>query len=196
MNKIEKILFYIFIVTTLISIAFAFPGLNTILVISGSILSLAFFFFGFAIYNDISFRQVFKNSTYQTISSLRVLGSVGAGFFTSLLIIGILFKVMFWPGSYTNLIFGILGLFIILVIVAIKKSKLNYNVYNKVINRSSILLLIALPLIFISNQALAKFKYRNDPEYSKAMINTMDEPDNLEYQQQLLEIRNKRDAEQ
>ena len=173
-------------------IFFDVPGTSIFLILAFGILSLLYFFLGFALFNQIRFRDIFKKISYQNIKPLRILGAVGTGISLSITLNGILFKVMFWPGSYTNMIVGIFSLLIIVVFSLIKNSKNKSDYYAKILSRSILFGLIALTLSFISNERLAAIKYRNDPEYAKALIDVMENPDNEQYQIKLQEVKRKR----
>lgn len=193
MKQTEKVLIILSILFLLLNIFFIFPGGNMLFVLTLMLLSLIYFFFGFALFNNIRFRKILKKESYVNISSLKTLGAVSAGISLSITVIGILFKVMFWPGSFTNLKFGIISLIFILIISLIKNFKSKSDFYNKILQRSIIFGGIAISLLFISNQNLAEIKYRNEPEYAKALIDVMNNPENKEYQRILQEIQKSRE---
>jgi hypothetical protein len=193
MKQTEKILIVLSIVFLILNIFFIFPGGNMLFILTIMLLTFIYFFLGFALFNNIKFRKIIKKESYVNISSLKTLGAVSAGISLSITAIGILFKVMFWPGSYTNLKFGIISLIIITIISLVKNFKSKSDFYNKILKRSILFAGIAIILIFISNQDLAEIKYRNEPEYAKALINVMNNPDNKEYQSKFQEEHKKRE---
>src|SRR5690606_37881527 len=195
MNRTESVIFYVSVSMLILSFFIDFPGITALTVFSFVILSLMYFFLGFALFNNIGLRRLIKKQTFLDISSLRILGGVGAGFSLSLLLIGILFKVMFWPGSYTNLLIGTLLTCLVLLITLLKSRTTGFTHYSKLIIRSIVLLIVGIPLLFISNQQIASIKYRQDPQYRNALINVMNEPENEQFQKELRDININREAE-
>jgi len=193
MRKTENILSIIGIAFLLLNILFIFPGVNSLLILIFTILSLIYSFLGFALFNEIQFRKLFKKESYNNVSSLRILVAVAAGISLSITIIGILFKIMFWPGYYINMLFGIVCLTLIIIVILVNKFNRQSEFGNKILNRSIVFGGIAICLTFISNQKIAAIKYRNDPKYAKAMIDVMDNPNNEEYQLKLEEEQRRRE---
>lgn len=193
MRKTENILSIIGIAFLLINIFFIFPGGNLLLILTFLFLSLIYFFLGFALFNGIRFRRLFKSESYKNISSLRILAALAAGFSLSITVIGILFKVMFWPGSYVNMIFGLICLTIITIVLIVKKYNSQSDFGNKILKRSALYGGIAFCLLFIPNSRIAEVKYRNDPKYANLLINVMNNPNNEEFQLELEEEQRKRE---
>src|SRR5882762_1302875 len=86
-----------------------------VFIISISLLSCIYFYFGFALLNGIGFQAMFKKASYVGISSGRMIGAIGVGFFLSVILIGILFKLQIWMGSVEMITIGTTGLFVTLL---------------------------------------------------------------------------------
>ncbi len=115
MSKLEKILPFI----TLIGIVFKLfdvPMSGPLIVTSLSILSLLHYPLGFALLNNIRLRHIFNKSSYKGLSPLKLIVSFVAGIAFSSIGVGIMFKLMAWPGAGPMLMVGLSSLFIILAI--------------------------------------------------------------------------------
>jgi NAD/NADP transhydrogenase beta subunit len=111
------------------------PGSNFILVISLSYLSFLYFYLGFALFNNISLRQIPKRESYKKISTLRIIGAIGAGLALSQTAIGILFTLLRWPGANNLLQIGLIGLVLTGVLGAIKFSQTKATFYPDLLKR-------------------------------------------------------------
>lgn len=191
MKKAEKILVLIAVLAFALSFT-TITGRNLLMILVFMILSMLYFYLGFAIFNSIGFRQIFKKASYKNISQLKIIGAVGTGISLSLTLIGILFKTMFWTGSYIILVFGILSLSIISIILLVKHINQKSNYSTKILIRSMLFGLIALGLLIIDNSKLVEIRHRNEPAYRDALINTIKYPDNVEYQKKFEEENQKR----
>src|SRR5258706_11537060 len=98
MKIIERASLIISLVGFLLKLLLIRTG-NPTLIISASLLSFIYFYFGFALLNNIGFRAMFKKASYANISIGRILGAIGVGLFLSIVLIGILFKLQIWNGS-------------------------------------------------------------------------------------------------
>ena len=156
------------------------PGGGVLTVLTLSTLSMIYFYLGFALFNDIKLRRIFKKDSYKEISSLRILGAVGAGFALSMTTIGFMFKFQSWQGADFNLGAGLVGLLIVTIIGAIKYSKNKSNYYIRIFKRTAILGGLGLILMLIPKTSWIELKYRNQPEYVEALKKAMADPDNKE----------------
>ncbi|MFT3796509.1 hypothetical protein [Flavobacterium sp.] len=195
MNKTEPILVIIAILSFLLSFS-SIPGQNLLFVFAFMILSILYFWLGFAIFNNIGFRKIFNRESYRNISQSKIIGAVGAGVSISLTMIGILFTAMFWPGSGANLMLGLIGLAVVCIISFIKNSNQKSEYYSKILNRSMIFGIIGIVLMFVPYTMLAEIKYRNDPKYRDALINTIKEPNNEEFHKKFVEESQRREQGQ
>ncbi len=156
------------------------PGGGVLTVLTLSILSMIYFYLGFALFNDIRLRKIFKKDSYKEISSLRILGAVGVGLALSMTTIGLMFKFQSWPGADFNLGAGLLGLLIVTIIGLIKYSKNKSDFYTRIFKRVTILGGLGLILMFTPKTSWVELKYRNHPEYVDAFKKAMADPENKE----------------
>lgn len=83
------------------------------------ILGVFYYFFGFALLNNIPPEGIFRSGSYKGISPLRIFGSVLAGMAISLVPLTVLFKLGEYPmGGTLSLLAGI-STILVLIIMAI-----------------------------------------------------------------------------
>lgn len=177
MKKTEIVL----LILTLIAL-----GMNFFIIPFGGVLSIFFigmlsmiyFAFGFAVFNNIRLRNVFKSENYSGIGSLRMIGAIGTGFSLSIVTIGILFKFQLWPGANANLAVGLLGLAMIGIIGLIKYFFKKSDYIRKILVRTLLFGGIGLFLFLTPMDRWVDIKYRNHPEYAEALKNSMADPNN------------------
>lgn len=83
------------------------PGGNIALILSISLLTIFYFIASYFLYNPTRVLIVDGNS-YKTTSSKRVLLAVVTGMSMPVALIGILFRLMHWPGASVMLLIGCL----------------------------------------------------------------------------------------
>jgi len=167
------------------------PGGGILTVLTLSTLSMVYFYFGFALFNDIRLRKIFKKDSYKDISSLRILGAVGAGLALSTTIIGLMFKFQSWPGADNNLIAGLLGLVIVTIIGVLKYMQNKSDYYTRILKRVAIFGGLGLVIILTPKTSWIELKYRNYPDYVNAVKKSMADPDNKVLQDKADEERQK-----
>ena len=148
-------------------------------VLTLSILSIIYVFLGFALFNDIRLRNIFKKESYTSVSGLRILGAVGAGWALSATINGLMFKFQSWPGADSNLGVGLVGLLIVTIIGTIKYSKNKSEYYTRIFMRIAIFGGLGLILMLTPKTSWIELKYRNHPAYVDALKKAMADPDNI-----------------
>ncbi len=149
MKKAEIIFGIIGLVATFLYL-FAIPGMAFVAMASLASLLAIYFYFGFALFNEIRLRKIFWAKNYKHISRKRLLGGIAAGWAISLLLLGAYFKFLSWPNPEFNLIIGIVGVSIVLIISVFKYSKNKSDYFLKIIKRCLVFLIfgavvIALP---------------------------------------------------
>lgn len=128
MKKSEKIFGILFAIALIFKLAL-FPGGGIISVISLTALSCVYFYFGFAFFNNIKLKNVFKRKSYEGISALRMIGSIGTGMVLSTVCLGILFKLSHYPGGGFMLNTGLSTTFIISTTLLIKYLRSERNLF-------------------------------------------------------------------
>src|ERR1051326_3893729 len=167
---LEKILVVLTVIGMIMKFTIA-GGAGIFIVIPLTLLAILNFPFGY-------FLNKSKNSS-ANVSWLSLLA--GMAFATAL--IGILFKLQYWPGSSINLLLGLLLSSFILAICISKEKKLpagdeKKKYFSSLIQRSSIILLISALLFCIPQSALIRFQYRNDPQLAELLISLQADPFN------------------
>ena len=152
---------------------------NTILVLF-SLTLLSFFYFGFGIliFNNIGIRDVLNKKPFNNIAKFRILGSILFGVNISILVIGVLFVLLHWPGYQLMLVLGLIPAIIALTIIIIKTFNQPQKAYKIVVPRLLIFLTLSVTLwlnpIFFDEICFrnhpkelalikAKHAYENDP---------------------------------
>ena len=178
MNRLEKILGLIVLIALILKLTLILGG-GILIVLSLSILAIIYYPFGFALFNQIGFKQIFKKDSYKALSALRIIGAIGVGTALSIICVGLLFKLQHWPGSKINLLAGLITSLIILIIALIKYFKTKGDFYSRIIKRLIIIGGFGLIMLLISDLTIIKIQFRNHPDYIKAyelyMTNPQDE---------------------
>jgi hypothetical protein len=113
----------IFALSSIISIGlnlFFISGGTFLVVCTLGTLSVFYFHFGFAIFNNIRLKGLFWKESYKEIRGLRIAGGIVAGAAISLATIGILFKIQNYPGAQIELIESAFFLLVVLVVSSIR----------------------------------------------------------------------------
>jgi hypothetical protein len=114
--------------------------------------------------------------------------TIVAGLFLSLIPIGILFKLLYWPGPVKMyLIIGAVTAPIIFIISYISRTKAVDDLkiyYKNMLFRTGILTVLAVLFLLTSPGSILKIQYRNDPELARLKIQYFENRDNKEYKKQ------------
>lgn len=189
MKKTEIVLFVLFIISVILSICMVPLG-NHMLIITISTLSIVYFYFGFALFNNIRLRKVLKKESYKDVSALRIVGAVITGIALSTMTIGVMYALMFWPGSNAMLIVGVTGIPVILIIVFVKLLMTKSNYYKGILIRIIFWGGLTVMLLLFPAKWF-ELKYRDYPTYVKAYKAAQADPFNPELEKKLQEEREK-----
>lgn len=148
MRILEKILGLLIIVSLILKLLLV-PYSAILLTVILIALAIIYYPFGFAFFNEIRLREIFKKESYKGISASRIIGAIGVGIGLSILCIGILFKLNSWAYSDINLKFGLFVSFMALSVVLIKLLKVKNNFYINILKRIVIIGGLGLILLFI-----------------------------------------------
>lgn len=184
MKKLEKILGFIAIAAFILKLI-RVPGASMLLLLSISALSLIYYPLGFAFFNQVKLRHVFKKEAYKGVSALRILGAIGVGVSLSALLVGILFKVQFWSGASFELIFGIVATAIIAAIALIRHRNHKDDFYKRILSRMALIGGLALLFFFTPELTILKIQYRNHPDYVKAFEASRMHPESMELREKM-----------
>jgi hypothetical protein len=187
MRKLEIILGAIALMGLIMKF-FLIPGGSALFVPALMLLATVYYLLGFALFNNIRFRGIFKKESYKGISAMHIIGAICTGFVLSVICVGILFKVQHYPGYVTYLIVGLIAVGIILIMSLLRFFKNRSPYYKQIFLRIAIWGILGLSLLVISESAMVRIQFRNHPDYIKAFeaykANPQDE-----------ELKNKMDVE-
>jgi len=190
MKKTELILLGIAILALILKMLHI-SGSGVLTVLSVSSISVFYMYIGFALFNNVSFRNIFKKDSYKGISSKRIIGGIGTGLALGYTIIGILFKFQSWPNASNQLGMGLLGLGIVMLISLIKIKKSTDNYYSNILKRVVIIGALGVFLFAIPTKTLLNWKYPNNPEYVNAILEAQENPGNQDLRKKVKEEREK-----
>ena len=175
-------------ITFLIGILFKlmhWPGASLILVLSLSTLAIIYFPGAFYFFCD----KVIKKSNLAL--------SIISGLLLSIIPIGILFKLQYWPGAGLYLLIGSVAAPIILILTLVLKSKAADELktyYKNMTLRAVVLAAFSLILYLTPTATLVHLQYREDPEMARLKAQFYTHPENEEYRKQHDEYLMKRDS--
>ena len=138
MKKIEIIIAavsVIALVLSILSVPYAKFSAHAIF----TIYSMFYWLFSFALLNNIRFRDIFKKEAYKGVGWKRIVGAICTGYALSLVIIGILFKIMSFPGAGIMLLLGVGYLCIIAIVAIVKYVQTRSQFYVGVLVRIAII---------------------------------------------------------
>jgi len=98
------------------------PGSGLLSTVAGICLGMLYFIFGFALFNGIPFRGIFKKASYTGVKAGHIILTVLAGMVGLLLVFAILFRINYWPGDRVVLFEGIMIGILISLITGILQS--------------------------------------------------------------------------
>lgn len=180
--KTEKALSIVFIFSLLFKLMH-WPGAGPLMILS--LLGLAFCYFPFGFYFFS-----YKNFKTQNIGI-----SIVFGWLLSVSIIGILFKLMYWPGSGPMLIVGATTAFMlagVAVILFARSTDLLKNYYKNLLIRTVVLLVISLVCLLIPNSVFINHYYSNEPELKELYLKQQENPQDESIQKEIEEYHAKR----
>ncbi|MCK5847025.1 MAG: hypothetical protein KAG84_06275 [Bacteroidales bacterium] len=134
MKRLEKILGLLSLLS-LIALIIEVPGGLLLSIVTMLFLSFIYYPFGFAFFNDILLRKIFKKDAYKGVSTWKIVGSIAVGISLSSALMGILFKINHWPGADFNLYVGLVTMLLILIISVYKYLNTKSAFYLRIIKR-------------------------------------------------------------
>lgn len=185
MKRIEIWLLAITISAFILKV-FSVAGADALMGISLSATAMAYYPFGLFIINSIPLKKVFKRESYRGISFLRGFGSVVTGISLSIVIVGIMFKLLLSPGASVMLSVGLISSALVLSI-ALYKYLGNFRAmfYRQMLVRMGVFMVFGSILFFTPGTSLVRFFYKDYPDYIKAYEAVESNPDDIELQKKL-----------
>jgi len=147
MKKTEIVLIAL-VVISLVLFFSSMTGAATLCFFSIMALSFYYYVFSFANFNGVGFRGLFRGSSYQGLSALRIVGSIVTGMALANVLIGILFKMLRYTGADSILLAGQVPCLIVLVISLVKLNKDQGPFYKGVLIRVVIIGVVGLIAYF------------------------------------------------
>lgn len=155
---------------------FHVPFASILLVLTLSGLAILYFGFGFYLFS-------LNNLKEQNLPL-----SIAGGVFLSMGIIGILFKLMYWPGADMMLVIPLplILMFFLLPFFFFKNSDIR-RYYHRMQIRTGVVGLLCLVLYFTPNSTLLALQHWDNPELARLKAKAYDNPDNQQYKLELQE---------
>ncbi len=85
-------------------------------------LALLYLFFGFLLFNGIRLRKAFERNSYAGLPTFNIIAGVVSGIFMAVMVMGVMFKIMHWPGGMLMCAVGV-GVNLLLAAAAYRENK-------------------------------------------------------------------------
>jgi len=166
MKKIEIGIFIILALGLTLQII-QIPGSSIFYILGLGTLSLFYFYLSFGYFNKVGLRRLFKRNSYSGIGSKEIILAVISGIALSILCIGCLFKLQFWPGADVNLLVGLVLTALVLIPVSLITAKNQMRIFKRALYRLVFFGAVGLFLYLISSDKLVELYYWSKPEYAE-----------------------------
>lgn len=124
--------------------------LNTLIVsLFFLVLALLYIYLGFALFNNVGFRNIFKAESFKGLGPWRIALAIGTGIALSTLTVGFMFSILGYPMADTILIYGIVLAVIMIILALIIYGRDNNTFYRNIILRCVIFLIIAVVFLLL-----------------------------------------------
>ena len=124
--------------------------LNTLIVsLFFLVLALLYIYLGFALFNNVGFRNIFKAESFKGLGPWRIALAIGTGVALSTLTVGFMFSILGYPMADTILIYGIVLAVIMIILALIINGRDNNTFYRNIILRCVIFLIIAVVFLLL-----------------------------------------------
>lgn len=189
MRKLERILISLFIIGLLLQIV-PMAGGSLLIVLALSTLAIVYFSGGFILFQNVRLRDLVSSKSGLGLNDLKAMFlSIGAGFFCSAIVIGVMFRVQAWPGASAMLIAGIAGMTICSAIALFFYSDKTTYPLKAILTRTAAWGVVGVLLMILSPTAILEIKYRHDQEYVKLMKEVHEHPSVEKAQERLYHYR-------
>ena len=148
MKKLELILIAGPIIGLLLSL-FNVPSHTLILSVFFLVLSLLYFYLGFALFNGIHLRKIFTAESYTGLGSWRIGVAIGTGIAISQITIGIMSTVLDYPMAKTLIQVGLVFTSVMLLVASIRSAKEKHQFYRNIILRCAVFIIIAIIFLIL-----------------------------------------------
>lgn len=151
-------------------------------------LAILYYVLGFVVFNGIGFRQLIGKGGLKGLGWMRIIWGVLMGFGTSMISMGLLFKMQIWPGAETMLLSGSFLTLMMVVAGLIAYLKNRAAWLKPPLLRATIIAGIGLLLFTTADATLVDIQHRNDPELAEAVKEALQNPDNPELWEKVEEL--------
>ena len=171
------------------------PGFGALAGLALMALSIFYYLFSFAFFNDIRLRNIFKKISYKDTNAKRIIGAIGVGWGISLIILGGLSKLQLWAVADMYLLTGFVYIGLILIIATIFYFRNKADYYKKIFRRIIIYCGLGLILYLTPPTTFLDIYYGNNPIYTEhpdfeeCYKKVLAEPYNSELKKQLNQMR-------
>lgn len=172
--KTEKIFASIFLAGVLFKFMH-WPGGGVLIVLTLSFLAILYMLGAFYFFSD------------KTIKQQNLPLSIVSGIFLSFSVLGVMFKLQYWPGSQAILFLASISALVLLIVTFRLKSKAPEELmgyYKNMMQRTTVLTILAVMLSFTPVATLLKIQYWNNPEIARLKTLYYSNPGNEEYKKQ------------
>ncbi|MBI1223361.1 MAG: hypothetical protein GC180_12210 [Bacteroidetes bacterium] len=174
--KLLEIGLLIVLLCVIIALPYDIPGMTMLLVLLISLLSILYFYSGLSISRGFRLKGVFPTATSGTSKTDVFIGLLG-GLGASAALMGILFKVMHWPGAGMEMMLGLLLSLISLIGSLFKFRSDTSGLYKALLKRLSVIVIIGIYLMLFPLR-WDMYRYQNHPSYLKALFEWRQDPQN------------------
>lgn len=148
MKKLELILIAGAVVGLLLALLNV-PHHSVIVSFLFMLLSLLYFYFGFALFNGIHLRKIFKAESYKGIGTWRIAIAIGAGIALSDLTVGFMLAILDYPMASSFLTFGLVLTSIMLFLASVRNAKEKNQFYRNIILRCAVFIILGVVALLI-----------------------------------------------
>lgn len=170
MRKLEKVLVILIAIAALTKLI-PILGFSIVLTFAALILSFLYLVFGFAVFTKIGFKDIFKRASYKLLKPRDIIISILTGYAFSMLVLGLLFKLSYWPAATIMSFMSLLQAtpFILIPFFLLKTQ--NRFIYIGILKRGIPLFLLVLLLHLLPLDTRLKIFKVPYPELEKEIRN-------------------------
>jgi hypothetical protein len=143
------------------------PGMGPLMALFYPILSILYFWFGFALFNSIPVKRIFKRKSYTDIPSRNIVIATLMGMFISFIPIGILFKLQFWPGTSLFLKVGTYSTFLLCMVIQGFLFRNKSQTLTNLLKRGAVYGITGYAFFLMTDDELIDIVYCSHPDYAE-----------------------------
>lgn len=148
MKKLEIILIAGALIGFMLAL-FNLPYSSVIVTFLFMTLSFLYFYLGFALFNGIHLRKIFKTESYKGIGPWRIAIAIGAGIALSDLTVGFMLAINDYPMASSFLTFGLVFTSIMLLLAAVRNAREKHQFYRNIILRCAVFIILGVSALLL-----------------------------------------------